>query len=65
MIVGSHLRNLMLLKQLAKIKNANIIHLFLFKKERLIPKPSKNLKDNLKKLWNIHLNKRYSAEKIL
>lgn len=63
MIVGSHPRNLMLLKQLAKIKNVNIIRLFLFKRECLIPKPPKNLKNNLKKLWKIHFNKRYSAEK--
>ena len=62
-IVGSHPRNLMLLKYLANIKDVNIINVFLFKRERLIPKSPKNLKGNLKKLWKIHFNKRYNAEK--
>ena len=62
-IVGDHPRNIGLLKKLYENKKVEISSLILFKRENLIPKPNKNLSNNLKKLWNLHFRKRYIAEK--
>ncbi len=62
-IVGSHNRNLCLLKELATIKKIKITQAYILKRENLLPPPPLNLENNLKKLWKLHFKKRQETEK--
>ena len=62
-IVGDYPRNIGLLKRLYDNKKIEICFLTLFKREQLVPEPDKNLSNDLKKLWNLHFEKRYLSEK--
>ena len=61
-IVGSHNRNLCLLKKLATIKIIKITQVYILKRENLLPSPPLNLENNLKKLWKLHFRKRQETE---
>ncbi len=61
-IIGSHNRNLSLLKKLITIKNIEISHVFILKRENLLPEPQSNLDSEIKKLWKLHFKKRMIAE---
>ena len=61
-IVGDHSRNLCLLKKIYENKKLNIDGLILFKRENLLPKANKKFSDEIKKLWNLHFEKRYLSE---
>ncbi len=62
-IIGDHPRNIGLLKRLYDNKKVEICYLILFKRDKLIPEPDKNLSESLKKLWKLHFEKRYLSEK--
>jgi len=62
-ICGDHPRNTYFLKNILNFKKAEVIKIVLFKREKLIPEPPSNLEIDLKKLWNLHFDKRASAEK--
>ena len=62
-IIGDHPRNLGLLTKLIRNKLVSVECLILFKREELIPKPPKEFSKKIKKLWRLHFNKRYLAEK--
>lgn len=62
-ITGDHPRNLNLLKKLHENNKINIDGLVLFKRENLIPKADINFSAEIKKLWNLHFEKRYLSEK--
>ena len=61
-IVGSHARNLGLLRKLYNNKNVEIAGVILFKREDLIPKPNESLSEDIKKLWYLHFEKRKNVE---
>ena len=63
-IIGDHPRNIGLLKRLYDNKKVEICYLILFKRDKLIPEPDKNLSESLKKLWKLHFEKRYLSERI-
>ena len=56
-------RNLSLLKKLYANRKVKICGLILYKSKNPLPKPEDSLSDDLKKLWNLHFEKRYAAEK--
>ncbi len=62
-IVGSHKRNLSLLKKLHENKRIKIVGIILCVRGNLIPEPDKNLSPALKKLWNLHFKRREVSEK--
>ena len=61
-ICGDHKRNNCIIEHLKKIKYVNISKIFVFKRDNLIPKSPDFLNSNLKKLWNLHFEKREEAE---
>ena len=56
-------RNLSLLKKLYANKKVEISGLVLYKGKNPLPKPEDDLSDDLKKLRNLHFERRYASEK--
>ncbi len=61
-ICGDHPRNYCFLEYLKQIPEVQILRLFLFKRENIMPNPPSDLDLSLKKLWNLHFEKRREAE---
>ncbi len=63
LIVGNHPRNLVLIKEINKIKFIKKKKIFIFKRNNFNPLPPKNLNAKLSKLWKLHFKKREISEK--
>lgn len=61
-ICGDHKRNYCFIEYLKKISYVNISKIVLYKRDNILPKPPVDLNSNLKKLWNLHFEKRFEAE---
>ncbi len=61
-ICGDHKRNNCIIEYLKKIKYVNILKIFVLKRDNIIPPTPDQLNSNLKKLWNLHFEKREEAE---
>ena len=61
-ICGDHKRNNCIIEYLKKIKYVNILKIFLLNRDNIIPSTPDQLNSNLKKLWNLHFEKREEAE---
>ena len=61
-ICGDHKRNYNFIEHLQKLDNIKISKILLYSREEVVPVAPDNLNSNLKKLWQLHFEKRLEAE---
>ena len=61
-ICGNHKRNYNFIEYLKKLDNIEISKILLYSREDVTPIAPDNLNSNLKKLWQLHFDKRLDAE---
>ena len=61
-ICGDHKRNYNFIEHLQKLDNIEISKILLYSREEVVPVAPDNLNSNLKKLWQLHFEKRLEAE---